>query len=55
MLGTMGALGPSFQQPASVLVARMDENRANTLMLQSQGQLIVERDQPLHLLDVNYA
>ena len=33
----------------------MDENRANTLMLQSQGQLIVERDQPLHLLDVNYA
>ena len=54
-LGTMGALGAGFQQPASVLVARMDENRANTLMLQSQGQLIVERDQPLHLLDVNYA
>jgi subtilisin family serine protease len=50
----ISALGAGFQQPASMLVARMDHDRAQALMLQSQGQLIVERDQPLHMQDVNY-
>lgn len=50
----VSAMGAGFQQPASVLVARMDHDRAQALMLQSQGQLIVEQDQPLHMLDVNY-
>lgn len=49
------AMGSGFQQPASVLVARMEYERANALMLQSQGQLIVERDQPLELMDAQYA
>ncbi len=48
------AMGAGFQQAASVLVARMDHDRAQALMLQSQGQLIVERDQSLQMLDVNY-
>ena len=52
-VGALGT-GAGMREAASVLVARMDETRANTLMLQAQGQLIVERDQPLHLLDVSF-
>ena len=37
-----------------VLVTRMTDEKASALALQSQGQLIVERDQNLQLLDVNY-
>ena len=52
--GTIGALSTGQQDGAAVLVARMSDEKANTLALQSQGQLIVERDQALQLLDVNY-
>lgn len=50
----VGTLGVGFQEGASVLVARMHEDKANALALQAQGQLIVERDQSLQLLDANY-
>lgn len=50
----VGALGTGFQEAASVLVARMHEDKASALAMQAQGQLIVERDQSLQLLDVNY-
>ena len=49
------AAGISGAMPGGgVLVARMTEEKASALSLQSQGQLIVERDQSLQLLDVNY-
>jgi len=51
----VGVLGSAFQENTGVLVALMHEDKAQALALQAQGQLIVERDQPLHLLDVNYA
>lgn len=51
----VGVLGSAFQETVGVLVARMHEDKAQALALQAQGQLIVERDQPLHLFDVNYA
>ncbi len=50
----VGALTAGVPDGASVLVARMSDEKASALALQSQGQLIVERDQPLQLLDVNY-
>ena len=50
---TVGALGLGMQE-GGVLVALMNEDKANALALQGQGQLIVERDQALHLLDVSY-
>lgn len=50
----VSTLGAGFQNAASVLVARMHEDKASALALQAQGQLIVERDQSLQLLDVNY-
>ncbi len=46
-------LGTGMQEGA-VLVTLMHEDKAQALAMQAQGQLIVERDQPLHLLDVNY-
>lgn len=52
--GSVGALAAGLQDGAAVLVARMSNEKASTLALQSQGQLIVEHDQPLQLLDVNY-
>lgn len=51
---SVGALGIGAQEGASVLVARMHEDKANALAMQAQGQLIVERDQSLQLLDVNF-
>lgn len=51
---SVGALGIGQQEGASLLVARMHEDKANALAMQAQGQLIVERDQSLQLLDVNY-
>lgn len=50
----VGALAAGMNEGPSVLVARMSDEKANALAMQSQGQLIVERDQPLQLLDVNY-
>lgn len=50
----VGALASGMSEGTPVLVARMSDEKANALAMQSQGQLIVERDQPLQLLDVNY-
>ncbi|MEO0314604.1 MAG: hypothetical protein RI928_1060 [Pseudomonadota bacterium] len=50
----VGALAAGIPGGAGVLVARMAEEKATALAMQSQGQLIVERDQNLQLLDVNY-
>ncbi len=50
----VGALGTGLQE-GGVLVALMNDEKASALALQAQGQLIVERDQPLQLLDANYA
>lgn len=49
----VGGLALGMQEGA-VLVTLMAEEKAQALELQAQGQLIVERDQPLQLLDVNY-
>ncbi len=49
----VGALGTSMQE-GGVLVALMNDEKASALALQGQGQLIVERDQSLQLLDANY-
>ncbi len=49
----VGALGTGLDE-GGVLVARMHEDKAQALMLQAQGQLIVERDQPLQLFDADY-
>lgn len=49
----VGGLGVGLQEGA-VLVTLMAEDKAQALAMQAQGQLIVERDQPLQLLDVNY-
>lgn len=50
----VGALGTGMQE-GGVLVALMHADKAQALAMQAQGQLIVERDQPLQLHDVNYA
>lgn len=50
----VGALAAGVPDGATVLVARMSDEKASALSLQSQGQLIVERDLPLQLLEVNY-
>ena len=50
----VGALAAGIPGGSGVLVARMAEEKATALAMQSQGQLIVERDQNLQLLDVNY-
>jgi hypothetical protein len=49
----VGGLGTGMQEGA-VLVTLMQEEKAQALAMQAQGQLIVERDQPLQLYDVNY-
>jgi subtilisin len=50
----VGALGTGLQE-GGVLVTLMSDEKASALALQAQGQLIVERDQSLQLLDANYA
>lgn len=50
----VGALGAGMQE-GGVLVALIHEDKAQALAQQAQGQLIIERDQPLQLHDVNYA
>jgi subtilisin family serine protease len=50
----VGTLTAGAQDGGAILIARMSDEKASALSLQSQGQLIVERDQPLQLLDVNY-
>ncbi len=50
----VGALGTGAQE-GGVLVTLMNDEKASALAMQAQGQLIVERDQPLQLLDANYA
>lgn len=49
----VGGLGTGMQE-GTVLVALMHEDKAQALAQQAQGQLIVERDQPLQLFDANY-
>ncbi len=51
----VGTLASGMPDCTAVLVARMTDDKARTLSLQSQGQLIIERDQPLQLLDINFA
>jgi hypothetical protein len=48
--GLVGALGDGMGGAPHVLVARMADEKAEVLRQQSGGQLIVERDQPLHLI-----
>lgn len=50
----VGALGAGMQE-GGVLVTLMSEDKAQALAQQAQGQLIVERDQSLQLLDVTYS
>ena len=51
----VGTLAAGMPDCTAVLVARMTDDKARSLSLQAQGQLIIERDQPLQLLDMNYA
>jgi hypothetical protein len=51
----VGTLATGMPDCTAVLVARMTDDKARSLSLQAQGQLIIERDQPLQLLDMNYA
>ena len=50
----VGTLATGMPECTAVLVARMTDDKARTLSLQAQGQLIIERDQPLQLLDMNF-
>lgn len=51
----VGALADGMPGAPHVIVARMDRNKAQMLCQQGQGQLIVEEDQPLTLLDAPLA
>ncbi len=51
----VGALADGLAGSPRIIVARMDHSKAEVLHQQAQGQLIVERDQPLTLLDVPMA
>ena len=51
----VGALADGLPGAPHVIVARMDETKAQMLHQQAQGQLIVEPDQPLTLHDMPYA
>ncbi len=53
-VGALGTVGTGLQE-GGVLVTLMNDEKASALVLQAQGQLIVERDQSLQLLDANYA
>lgn len=50
----VGALADGMAGLPHVIVARMDQNKAQMLHQQGQGQLIVEEDQALTLLDAPY-
>lgn len=47
----LGALADGMGGNQGVLVARMTEQKATALHQQAQGRLLVERDQPLNLMD----
>ncbi|NVM74583.1 subtilisin family serine protease [Duganella sp. SG902] len=49
----LGALADGMGGGQGVLVARMTEQKAATLHQQAQGRLLVERDQPLNLMDAS--
>ena len=49
--GFVGVFADGMAGPPDVIVARMDESKAAMLNQQAPGQLIVEEDQPLYLLD----
>lgn len=49
--GANGALGTFGDTADGVVVARMTDQKAGELLQRSQGQLLVERDQHLQLLD----
>jgi len=47
--GLVGTLADGLGGVPAVLVAKMDDEKAEILKQQSRGQLIIEHDQPLHL------
>lgn len=53
-VGALGSMGGGAMD-GGVLVALMNEEKASALAVQAQGQLIVEPDQSLQLLDTHYA
>lgn len=50
----VGVLADGMTDVPSVLVAKMSDQKANILNQQAQGRLIVERDQPLTLMDADF-
>ncbi len=50
----LGALADGMGGAQGVLVARMSEQKAGALHQQALGRLVVERDQPLNLMDPNF-
>jgi subtilisin len=50
----VGALAAGMGESSGVLVAKMTEQKANVLHQQAQGQLLVERDQHLAMLDPTF-
>lgn len=50
----VGVFGDGLGDAPGVLVARMTEQKAGILAQQAQGRLIVERDQPLSLVDLSF-
>ena len=50
----LGALADGMGGSQGVLVARMTEQKAGALHQQAQGRLLVERDQPLNLMDPHF-
>jgi subtilisin family serine protease len=50
----LGMLADGMPGTPHVIVARMEHSKAETLNQQAQGQLIVEHDQPLTLLDAPF-
>lgn len=52
---TIGALGSGIGDFSSVMVARMEDEKASVLNQQGQGRVIVEPDQSLHLLDPSFS
>jgi subtilisin len=51
----LGTLADGMSGTPHVLVAHMDDRKAEIVHQQGQGRLIVERDQPLSLLDAPFA
>lgn len=52
--GVVGTLADGLSGSPNVIVARMEPEKAEMLAQQGQGQLIVESDQPLALIDTPF-